>query len=120
MFTNKKLIIICDINTVTDPETLDKQKVVANGVQVMGSVDLVGVQTQQLAQIQNMNFNYSIVIDRMYYDQQKYLYFENHLYEIKNVGKAKLPKDCTLNVQALKDANIQTAIEEWKNANLPS
>ena len=113
MFSNKKLAIICDIKTVTDPKTLDKKKVVENVKKVICDKDLVGVQTQQLAQLQNMVFAYSLVVDRMFYTNQKYIYLENILYKIQSVGKARLPKDCTLNVIEFDDFDIKNAIEEW-------
>ena len=115
MFTNKKFVVICDVNQEQDPDTLDPIYTVASATKCMGSVELVGVQTQQLAQIQNMNFNYSIVVDRMFYNEQKYLWLENHLYVIKNVSPAKLPKDCKLQVVALHDAGIEEAIRGYLN-----
>lgn len=119
MFSNKKLVLICDTASVVDPDTLDREKVVVNATQVVGTIELVGIQTQQLAQVQNMTFQYSVVIDRMFYKQQKYLYLEDALYEIKNVSPAKMPKDCKLNVVALQDEDIVNAIKEWEeNADL--
>lgn len=118
MFTNKKLVLICDFTRTVDMETGDTKKSVVNATRIMGSVELVGIQTQQLAQVQNMTFQYSIVIDRMFYKQQKYLYLENQLYEIKNVSAARLPQDCKLNVVVLQDKDIIEAIKEFENANL--
>lgn len=115
MFSSKKLIVICDITSVQDEETGDRVRVVANGKKVIGDKTLVGINTQTLAQLQNMNFNYSIVIDRMFYKDQKYLYVDNKLYKIQNVAPAKLPKDCKLNVAELEDEDIKNAIERWLN-----
>lgn len=115
MYSSKRTVYICDITSVTDKETGDRKKSVENGTIVIGIKDLVGIQTQQLAQAQNMNFNYSIEIDRMFYSNQKYLYMERTLYEIKNVAKASRPQNCKLNVVALNDADIKMAVEEWIN-----
>ena len=118
MFTSKRLIVICDMSSITDAETGDRKRVVVNGVKVISNKTLVGVQTQQLAQSQGMNFQYSVEIDRMFYKEQKYLYMEDRLYEIKNVSPAKLPKDCKLNVVVITDEDIEGAIKEWLNGNL--
>lgn len=115
MFSTKKLIILCDISSMQDEETGDRVRIVINGKKIIGDKTLVGVNTQTLAQLQNMNFNYSIVIDRMYYKDQKYLYIDNKLYKIQNVSPAKLPKDCKLNVSELEDEDIKGAIERWLN-----
>lgn len=113
MYSNKKLVVLCDMESVQDPETGDRTRVVVNGRKIIGSKELVGVQTQTLAQMQNMVFNYSIVVDRMFYNDQKYLYINNKLYKIQTVTPAKLPKDCKLNVVEFYDENIKNAIEEW-------
>ena len=113
MFSNKKLIVLCDMDSVQNPDTGDRTRVVINGRKIIGSKELVGVQTQTLAQMQNMTFNYSIVVDKMYYNDQKYLYTNGKLYKIKTVTPAKLIKDCKLNVEEFYDENIKDAIEEW-------
>lgn len=118
MYSNKKLVVLCDMESVQDPETGDRTRVVANGRKIIGSKELVGVQTQTLAQMQDMVFNYSIVVDRMFYNDQKYLYINNKLYKIQTVTPAKLPKDCKLNVVEFYDENIKNAIEEWLNNDL--
>lgn len=120
MFTNRKYVVICDIDTEQDIDTGDLTYTVANATKCMVDVDLVGVQTQQLAQIQNMTFNYSIVVGRMFYNNQKYLWLEGQLYEIKGLGLAKLPKDCKLNVVITHNENIEAAIEEYLNGNISS
>lgn len=113
MFSTKRLCLICDIDTITNPETLDKEKVVANAKKVICDQDLVGIQTQTLAQMQGMTFVYSVVIDRMYYNKQKYIYIDGQVYEIKNVAPARLPKDCKLNVSVFEDEDIKNAIKEF-------
>lgn len=113
MYNNKKLIILCDMASVQDAENGDRRLSVVNGRKIIGGKELVGVQTQTLAQMQDMVFNYSIVVDRMYYNEQKYLYVSNKLYKIQTVTPAKLIKDCKLNVVEFYDSNIIKAIEEW-------
>lgn len=115
MFNTKRQIIICDMTSTQDEVTGDRVRVVANVRKVIGDKQLVGINTQTLAQLQNMNFNYSIEIDRMYYNDQKYLYTNSKLYKIQNVAPAKLPHNCKLNVSELEDEDIKTAIEEWLN-----
>lgn len=115
MFTSKRLIILCDITSQQNQETGDRIRIVSNAKRIIGDKTLVGVNTQTIAQLQNMNFNYSIIVDRMYYRDQKYLYIDNKLYKIQNVSPAKLPKDCKLNVSELDDADIKQAIERWIN-----
>ena len=113
MFSTKRLIILCDIASEQDEETGDRVRVVVNGRRIVGDKELIGVNTQMLAQMQDMTFNYSIVVDRMYYKDQKYLYIDNKLYKIQSVAPAKLPKDCRLNVSEFHDENIENAIKEW-------
>ena len=118
MFTNKRLILICDITSTQDEETGDRIRVVSNAKKIMGNKELTGVNTQMLAQMQDMTFNYSIVVDRMFYKDQKYLYIDNTLYKIQSVSPAKVPKDCRLNVSEFHDENIEKAIKEWLNESI--
>ena len=113
MFTKKRLIVICDMGSVQSDETGDRTRKVVNGRKIIADKDLVGLNTQTLAQMQDMVFNYSITIDRMYYNEQKYLYTNNKLYKIQNVSPAKQPKDCKLNVVEFNDETIKSAIERW-------
>ena len=118
MFSNKRLILLCDITSTQDEETGDRIRVVSNAKKIMGDKELTGVNTQMLAQMQDMTFNYSIVVDRMFYKDQKYLYIDNTLYKIQSVSPAKLPKDCRLNVSEFHDENIENAIKEWLDASV--
>lgn len=113
MFSSKRLIVICDINTTQDKETGNRKKVVDNACKVVCNKDLVGIQTQQLAQSQNMVFQYTLELDRMFYNNQKYLYLEKGVYEIKNIAKGSKPHLCKLSVTALHDEDIKRAIEEY-------
>ena len=113
MFSEQRLIMLCDIDSRIDEATGDRQKVVVHARKVIGRKNLAGVQTQQLGQLQNMSFQYTIEIDKMYYQSQKYLWLENGLYEVKTLTPAKLPKDCKLNIVKLEDADVENAIREY-------
>ena len=113
MFSEQRLVMLCDIDTSIDEETGDRKRVVVHAHKVIGRKNLAGVQTQQLGQLQNMTFQYTIEIDKMYYQGQKYLWLENGLYEVKTLTPAKLPKDCKLNIVKLEDADVENAIREY-------
>lgn len=113
MYNNKKYIVICDLESTQDDETGDRVISIQNGRKIIAQKDFVGVTTQTLAQMQNMVFDYSITVDRMFYNEQKYLYMDSKLYKIQTVAPAKLNKDCKLNVVKFHDVDIENAIEEW-------
>ena len=113
MFNEQRLVVLCDVETQQDKDTGDRKKVVVNSTTIIAKKTLAGVQTQQLGQLQNMSFQYSVEIDRMYYNEQKYLYMDNKVYEIKTLTPARLPKDCKLNVIAIADKDIEKAIQEF-------
>lgn len=115
MYTNKRLVIICDMTSTIDKETGDRKQEVANAKLVIGNKDFVGITTQQLAQSQNMTFQYTIEIDRMFYNKQKYLYIDNDVYEIKNLAKGSKPHLCKLSVVSNNDKDVKKAIERWLN-----
>lgn len=113
MFSEQRLVMLCDIDTSIDEETGDRKRVVVHAHKVVGEKSLAGVQTQQLGQLQNMTFQYTITIDKMYYQGQKYLWLENGLYEVKTLTPAKFPKDCKLNIVKFEDADVENAIREY-------
>ena len=113
MFSEQRIVMLCDIDSTVDSETGDRKKTVVHAHKVIGKKNLAGVQTQQLGQLQNMTFQYTIEIDRMFYQGQKYLWLENGLYEVKTLTPAKEPKDCKLNIVALQDADVENAIREY-------
>lgn len=118
MFSLVRYLVICNLTTETDAETGDKIKSAIDGKICICNKDLVGLQVQQLAQSQNMIFNNSLEIDRMYYNEQKYCYCDNQLYEIKGISKGSKPYLMKLNVVKNDDAEIKKVIEEWTNANI--
>lgn len=118
MFSLVRCLVIFNIMSETDAETGDKVKSVVDGKVCICEKDLVGLQVQQLAQSQNMIFNNSLEIDRMFYNEQKYCYCDNNLYEIKGVGKGSKPHLMKLNVIKNDDAEIKQVIREWIDANI--
>lgn len=113
MITGKKAVAIVDIDTVKNVETGDRESVVSGGIYGTYTVDLVGVSTAMLGQSQGFNLSYSVILPRMNYSGEKYVYFDGNLYEIKALSKAKKANEMTLNVQELTDSDKKKAIEEW-------
>lgn len=113
MLTGKKLVAVVNVGTTQDPDTGDRKKVVTGGKKLVMTVELVGVQTAQLGQVQGFNLAYSAEVDRVQYNNEKYLYFGADLYEIKSIGKAKDSTKMLLHVQLLQDADIKLAVEAW-------
>lgn len=113
MITGKKLVALVDIDSVLDPETGDRTKQVSRGRKIVQTVDLVGVNTAQLGQVQGFNLAFSVEVYRTHYDNEKYLYFDGNSYEIKSLSKASVASKMLLNVQRIDDAEIKSAIEEW-------
>ena len=113
MFTTKKKIYLFDVNSRQNPLTGDREKEVANAQIVIGDVDLVGVQTQQLGQAQGQTFAYSVEIDRMYYARQRYIYFDDALYEVGGQSKGVKAYTMKLKVKENDDADLKKVIREW-------
>lgn len=115
MITGKKMVVLADIKSVLDPNTGDRVKAVEHAKKIVSTVELVGVQTAQLGQSQGFNLAYSVIVNRVHYSNEKYLYFDNTLYEIKSISKAKSPTEMLLNVQRITDGETKSAIERWLN-----
>ena len=113
MITGKKLIVLANIETAQGGGTADRIKRVTGGKKLIESVELVGVQTAQLGQAQGFNLALSVEVQRIHYDNEKYLYFSGRLYEIKSISKAKSPAKMLLNVQTFDDRETKSAIERW-------
>lgn len=120
MLTGNKIYILANIESVQNLETGDREKKVSCAKILVNKVELVGVNTAQLGQIQGFNLSYSVMIPRVLYDQEKFLFCDGELYEVKTLGKAKESRDMLLNVQKLEDTAIKKAIKEWYYANLPN
>lgn len=117
MLTGKKAVAIVDIDTVKDPDTGDRKSVVSRGIYGTYTVELVGVNTAMLGQSQGFTLSYSVILPRINYNREKYVYFDGDLYEVKTLSKATSPTDMLLNVQELTDTEKKSAIEEWITAN---
>ena len=113
MLTGKKAVAIVDIDTVKDPDTGDRKDTVARGIYGTYTVELVGVNTAMLGQSQGFNLSYSIILPRINYNGEKYVYFDDELYEVKTLSKAANANDMTLNVQNLTDSDKIAVIKEW-------
>ena len=113
MLTGVKRVIIADTESVQNPVTGDRKKRVTRAKAIAATVELVGIHTAQLAQVQGFNLSYSVEVNRVLYGHEKFMYFDGELYEIKTMGKAKSPVDMLLNVQVSNDASAKAAIEEW-------
>lgn len=122
MLTGKKAVAVVDIDSVADKETGDRKDTVTRGIYGTYTVELVGVNTAMLGQSQGFNLSYSVILPRINYNNEKYVYFDGELYEVKTLSKAANANDMTLNVQKLTDADKAAVIKEWianvkKNAN---
>lgn len=114
--TGRRLYALVNIDSNTqDDATGDRVKAVVSGKKIVDKVEFVGVNTAQLGQAQGFNFAYSVEIYRIVYKNEKYIYFDGEVYEVKGVGKAKDEAKMLLNVQRLTDAEIKGAIERWIN-----
>lgn len=113
MITGKKLVVIADVESVFDVETGDRSKQVTHGNKIVATVELVGVQTAQLGQSQGVNLLYSVEIPRIQYKNEKYCFWEDQVYVISTIGKAKSPTNMLLNVAKLDDDDIEQAIRNW-------
>lgn len=118
MLTGIKRVILADVASVQDMATGDRTKVVSRAKVILKHVELVGIQTVQVGQIQGFNLTFSITVPRIMYDNEKLLYFSGELYEVKTMGKAKLPTEMLLNVQESSDIEAKKAVEVWINENL--
>lgn len=118
MLTGSNRIVLADTESVQNMSTGDRGKRVTRAKVFAASVDLVGITTAQVGQVQGFQLTHSVPVKRIWYDGEKYLYFGGVLYEIKTMSKAKLPGEMLLNVQESTDGAAKAAIKEWVNANL--
>lgn len=118
MLTGHKRVIIADIESRTANASGDRKKYVTSAKVLVCLIDLVGVNTSQIGQLQGFTLSYSVEVPRIQYENEKYLYFDGEVYEIKTLSKAKLPTNMLLNVQKIGDKETKIAIEEWIHENL--
>lgn len=119
MLTGPKSVILADIAAgAQDTTTGDRKKQVVRARALAANVELVGVNTAQLGQVQGFKLKYSITVGRVQYSGEKYLYFDGSLYAVATLSKAKSAAEMLLNVEEVNDGAARAAIEEWSNANL--
>lgn len=119
MLTGHKQIVIADIGSDNqDITTGDRKKRVKRARVLAASVELVGVNTAQLGQVQGFKLKYSVTVGRVQYSGEKYLYFDGNLYAVATLSKAKSAAKMLLNVEEVNDGAAKSGIEEWINANL--
>lgn len=106
-------VAIVDVKSVLKLENGDRTKEVVNGKLLVLKVDLVGIQTMQLGQSQGFTLSYSVEIPRYLYNNEKYCFMENQLYEIRSMSKAKIETNLLLNVSIMEDTTITEAILSW-------
>ena len=118
MLTNPKICVLANVDSVQNEETGDRVKRVVSANRLVCNVDIVGVNTAQVGQIQGFTLAYSVEIMRALYQKEKFVYFDGALYEVKTFGKAKSKMNMLLNVQEAKDPETKTAVEAWLRENL--
>ncbi len=119
MLTGHKQVVLADIESGTQNATTgDREKRVTRARVLAANVELVGVNTAQLGQVQGFKLKYSVTVGRVQYGGEKYLYFDGNLYAVATLSKAKSAAEMLLNVEEVNDGAAKAAIEEWSNANL--
>ena len=118
MQTIPKRYVLADVESVQNEDTGDRIKRVVRAKTLVDLIDVVGVNTAQLGQVQGFTLAYSVRILRALYEQEKFVCFDGALYEVKTLGKAKSPAYLLLNVQESSDPEIERAIEEWQSESL--
>lgn len=111
MISGVYCIYLLDIDTEAD-ESYDRVKKISNIKKYAANVDLVGIQTQQLGQSEGFRLSYSIRIRRAYYDDEKYVYLNGNVYEIKSMSKSTSTVYMLLNVVKIEDAEIVKLVKE--------
>lgn len=112
------LVTLVDIeDDEIDTETGDRKIAITKGKQLILNVNLVGIQTMQLGQAQGIEYSYSLKIERILYDEEKFCYFNGHLYEVKGMSKADKSNFMLLNVVKSTNKEVENAVLEWLEAN---
>ena len=103
-------VILFDVETIQDDTTGDRTKNVVSLRKLNGEKTNVGMSTFWSAAGVNVNLDHSVNIRSRMYQNQKYLYMEQKLYEVYNVGKADDPINIRLNVRQIKDNELKELI----------
>ena len=118
MLTGRKQVVLADVESVQNALNGDRTKRVTRARALAATVELVGVNTAQLGQVQGFRLTNSVEIDRVQYGGEKYLYFDGALYAVGTLGKARAPAKLLLNVAVYNDPAAGRAGKEWIDANL--
>lgn len=111
-------VVLVDVESVQNDKTGDRGKRVQNARVLACRVDLVGVATVQVGQSQGFSLSHSIEVPKYIYRNEKFVYFNASLHEVKMLTKAKTPTNILLNVQGLQDETVKKAVEDWMRENL--
>ncbi len=111
-------IVLVDVESVQNEKTGDREKSVRQARVLACHVDIVGVVTAQVGQSQGFCLTHSVEVPKYIYRNEKFIYFNENLHEVKMLTKAKSPANILLNVQSLQDETIKKAVEEWMRENL--
>ena len=118
LLTGRKQVILADVESEQDAETGDRKKKATKARVLAAIVELVGVNTAQVGQVQGFRLTNSIEIDRMQYSGEKYVYCDGILCAVGTLSKARTAEKMLLNIAETNDAAVKNAIEEWMDANL--
>lgn len=122
MFSGNVGVIIADIENKQDNQG-NYTKVVASARRLIMRLDITGLQTQQIAQVQGFTAVKTLEVSRTFYDDQKYLCYKDknkpnyNVYQIFNVSKASKPTNLLLNVTKIVDSELMAAFDVWRVAN---
>lgn len=119
LLTGRKQVVIADVtSSQQNLATGDRKKNVTRAKVLAAIVDLVGINTAQVGQVQGFRLTNSVEVDRVQYNGEKYLYCDGILCCVATMSKAKSAQKMLLNIVETNDADIKNAIEEWIDANL--
>lgn len=111
-------VVLVDVESFQNEKTGDRKKRVQNARVVACRVDIVGVATAQIGQSQGFSLSHSVEVPKYIYRNEKFIYFNASLHEVKMLTKAKTPTNILLNVQVLQDDTVKKAVEDWMRENL--
>lgn len=117
MVSGPTRVIIADVGTEADYR-FNRSKDIRSAKCLVLNIDFVGIQTQQLGQTQGYKLSYSIEIPRIHYNAEVYCYFDNEVYEVVSISKAKKSTNMLLNVAKKKDDELAELFKKWIKENL--
>ena len=111
-------VVLVDVESVQNEKTGDRGKRVQKARVLACNVDIVGVATAQIGQSQGFSLSHSVEVPKYIYHNEKFVYFNGSLHEVKMLTKAKTTTNILLNVQGLQDETVKKAVEDWMRENL--